>query len=95
MKIPITVKFTCSVPEFIDPVFAKTSSKRSFSVIENERLGLENENWVYKFGHRYLVPVLFDKIHLKAGSGSGINGIRIHNTGTLTHFRNVTTVDRT
>ncbi len=28
------------VPEFIDPVFAKTSQKRSFSVIENERLGL-------------------------------------------------------
>jgi hypothetical protein len=29
-----------SVPEFIDPVFAKTSPKRSFSVIENERLGV-------------------------------------------------------
>jgi hypothetical protein len=28
------------VPEFIDPVFAKTSSKRSFSIIENERFGL-------------------------------------------------------
>ncbi len=28
------------VPEFIDPVFAKTSHKRSFSVIENERFGL-------------------------------------------------------
>jgi hypothetical protein len=28
------------VPEFIDPVFAKTSPKRSFSVIENERFGL-------------------------------------------------------
>jgi hypothetical protein len=28
------------VPEFIDPVFVKTSSKRSFSVIENERIGL-------------------------------------------------------
>jgi hypothetical protein len=28
-----------AVPEFIDPVFAKTSSKRSFSVIENERVG--------------------------------------------------------
>jgi hypothetical protein len=26
-----------TVPEFIDPVFAKTSPKRSFSVIENER----------------------------------------------------------
>jgi hypothetical protein len=28
------------VPEFIYPVFAKTSSKCSFSVIENERFGL-------------------------------------------------------
>jgi hypothetical protein len=32
---------TQPVPKFIDPVFAKkTSSKRSFSVIENERFGL-------------------------------------------------------
>ncbi len=28
------------VPEFIDPVFTKTSLKRSFSVIQNERFGL-------------------------------------------------------
>jgi hypothetical protein len=28
------------VPEFIDPVFVKTSPKRSFSVIQNERFGL-------------------------------------------------------
>ncbi len=28
------------MPEFIDPVFAKTRPKRSFSVIENERFGL-------------------------------------------------------
>ncbi len=28
------------VPEFINQVFAKTSSKRSFSMTENERLGL-------------------------------------------------------
>ncbi len=28
------------VPEFINPVFAKTSPKRSFSVIQNERFGL-------------------------------------------------------
>jgi hypothetical protein len=27
------------VPEFIDPVFAKISPKRSFLVIENERFG--------------------------------------------------------
>ena len=28
------------MPEIIDPVFAKASPKRSFSVIENERFGL-------------------------------------------------------
>jgi hypothetical protein len=28
------------VPEFIDPVFRKTSLKSSFSVIQNERFGL-------------------------------------------------------
>ncbi len=30
----------CTVPEFIEPVFTKTSRKRSFLVIENERFGL-------------------------------------------------------
>jgi hypothetical protein len=29
-----------SVPEFIDPVFAKTTPKRSFSVTKNERYGV-------------------------------------------------------
>jgi hypothetical protein len=29
-----------SLPEFIDLVFAKTSTKRSFTVIENKRFGL-------------------------------------------------------
>ncbi len=29
------------MPEFIDPVFAKTSPKRSFSMTENERFGLD------------------------------------------------------
>jgi hypothetical protein len=28
------------VPKFLDPVFVKTSPKRSFSVIQNERFGL-------------------------------------------------------
>jgi hypothetical protein len=31
---------TLPVPEFIDRVFTKTSPKRSFSVMENERFGL-------------------------------------------------------
>jgi hypothetical protein len=30
----------CTVPEFIDSVLAKTSPKRSFSLIENQRFGL-------------------------------------------------------
>ncbi len=35
-----------------DPVFTKTSPKRSFSVIQNERFGLVFcKNWVYNFGH--------------------------------------------
>ncbi len=32
--------WTSTVPEFIDPVFTKTSPKRSFSMNENERFGL-------------------------------------------------------
>ncbi len=31
---------TIQVPEIIDPVFAKTSPKRSFVMTENERFGL-------------------------------------------------------
>jgi hypothetical protein len=34
------LSLTSPVPEFIDPVFAKTSPKRLFSVIENEHFGL-------------------------------------------------------
>jgi hypothetical protein len=41
-----------SVPEIIDPVFAKTRSKRSFSMTEYERFGLVfAKTRVYKFGH--------------------------------------------
>jgi len=41
------------VPEIIDPVFAKTSRKRSILITENERLGLVfGKYWVYKFGRR-------------------------------------------
>jgi hypothetical protein len=31
---------TVPVPEFIDPLFAKASPKRSFSMTENDRFGL-------------------------------------------------------
>jgi hypothetical protein len=43
----------CTVPEIINPVFAKTSPKRSFCMTENEPFGRAcfRENWVYKFGH--------------------------------------------
>jgi hypothetical protein len=44
------------VPEFIDPVFAETSRKRSYSITENERFGLVfantgsiNSGTVYKY----------------------------------------------
>ena len=41
------------MPEIIDPVFAKTKKKRSFS-IEGKRAfwACFRENWVYKFGHK-------------------------------------------
>ncbi len=37
---PGSTAFLTPVPEFIDLVFTKTSPKRSFSVIQNERFGL-------------------------------------------------------
>ncbi len=43
-----------AVPEIIDPVFAKTSPKRSFSMTEYERFGLVfTKTRVYKFGHSW------------------------------------------
>ncbi len=41
-RIPCFLWILCTsqVPEFIDPVFTKTSPKRSFSMTENERFGL-------------------------------------------------------
>jgi hypothetical protein len=40
------------MPEIIDPVFAKTSPKRSFSMSEYELFGLVfTKTLVYKFGH--------------------------------------------
>ncbi len=47
-----------SVPEIIDPVFAKTSPNRSFSMTEYERFGLVfTKTRVYKFGHSWLEPL--------------------------------------
>jgi hypothetical protein len=44
-----------TVPEIIDPVFAKASSKRSLSMTEYERFGIVfTKTRVYKFGHRQL-----------------------------------------
>ncbi len=39
------------MPEFIDPVFAETSPKRSFSM-KRELWACFRKNWVYRFGHR-------------------------------------------
>ncbi len=36
------------MPEFIDLVFAKTSPKRSFSVIENERVSTNSGTVVWR-----------------------------------------------
>jgi hypothetical protein len=56
-----------SVPEIIDPVFAKTSPKRSFSMTEYERFGLVfTKTRVYKFGHRKYTNI--QKRHLNASS---------------------------
>jgi hypothetical protein len=58
-----------TVPEIIDPVFAKTSPKRSFSMTEYERFGLVfTKTRVYKFGQcQYLfsrhVPPVFQPCH--------------------------------
>jgi hypothetical protein len=37
---PLSKMKPCTVPEIIDPVFVKTSQKRSFSMTENERFVL-------------------------------------------------------
>jgi hypothetical protein len=47
---PLSCFKTSPVPEFIDPVFAKTRQNARFLLSENERFGFR-ENWVYKFGH--------------------------------------------
>jgi hypothetical protein len=46
------LKVQCTVPEIINPVFAKTRSIRSVSMTEYDRLGLVfTKTRVYKFGH--------------------------------------------
>ncbi len=58
-----------SVPEFIDPVFAKTSPKRSFSVIQNERFGLvfaKTGSIISGTGDKATVPIyvsVFTNVH--------------------------------
>ncbi len=60
------VSFTAlPVPEIIDPVFAKTSPKRSFSMTEYERFGLVfTKTRVYKFGHCCFSYIFLDKLLL-------------------------------
>ncbi len=51
-KTSLWIPYMRSVPEIIDPVFAKTSPKRSFSMTEYERFGFVlTKMRVYKFGH--------------------------------------------
>jgi hypothetical protein len=53
------------VPEIIDPVFAKTSPKRSFSMTEYEHFGLVfTKTRVYKFGHKFV-----EKLTVKVSMG--------------------------
>ncbi len=55
VTITYKVAVYAPVPEIIDPVFAKTSPKRSFSMTEYERLGLVfTKTRVYKFGHSWV-----------------------------------------
>jgi hypothetical protein len=49
------------VPEIIDPVFAKTSLKRSFSVIENELFGLVFAKTGSTGGQKEMSPILADQ----------------------------------
>ncbi len=57
--------YSVPVPEIIDPVFAKTSPKRWFSMTEYERFGLVfTKTRVYEFGHRALLSVLYRTVHL-------------------------------
>jgi hypothetical protein len=65
-----------AVPEIIDPVFAKTSPKRWFSMTENERFGLVfTKTRVYKFGHRCgpvgsSVPEIIDPVFAKTSQNA-------------------------
>jgi hypothetical protein len=53
LGVRVSTKTGKPVPEIIDPLVAKTSPKRSFSMTEYERFGLVfTKTRVYKFGHR-------------------------------------------
>jgi hypothetical protein len=62
-------KLRTPVPEIIDPVFSKTSPKRSFSMTEYEHFGLVfTKTRIYKFGHCMLsYPI--DVFHGRTGGG--------------------------
>jgi hypothetical protein len=64
-----------TVPEIIDPVFAKTSPKRTFSMTEYERFGLVfTKTLVYKFGHCREVREKGNSQWVKKGKGRRENG---------------------
>jgi hypothetical protein len=49
IHVSVSNLYIFPVPEFIDPVIAKTSPKRGFPMTKNEGF---RENWVYKFGQQ-------------------------------------------
>jgi hypothetical protein len=60
----IFCKSNITVPEFIDPVYAKTSPKPWFSLIERARFGLVfTKLQVYKFGHSSIRDINFYVLH--------------------------------
>jgi hypothetical protein len=65
------------VPEFIDPVFAKTSPKRWFSVIENKRFGLvfaKTGSIISGTGHIQQLAMLFmHEINKMRAAGRSLN----------------------
>ncbi len=67
------LQYFTSVSEIIDPVFAKTCPKCSFSITEYERCGLVfMKTRVYKFGHRG-----FHEFSSPKASGNSISAIEI------------------
>ncbi len=86
------LNFLVPVPEIIDPVFKKTSSKRSFLKTEYERFGLVfTKTRVYKFGHRCFYADFCGVIsQILWNLLTGISFITIQHINMFPALRNVT-----